>query len=339
MRFILCALLIAITSVSYPAFAAEYEVRKFDQGQWFIYKGDVNTALLVQTTNEPQCYQIADVLILLETREQALDQELLQIAAREGLANYHAFCAGKNQQASKARSIVAFVAKDVVADSFGRVIGENALVSGRIATNASPENGVLEIRVNRVAAGQSDSDGQQSSVVADLRRKADEERAAKAAEDQARVDAIRVRFEPRYNESRGAAKSAGFFAGLTGGDRAKLTGAWSASAAQCEQDVLLLIDNGGQGRVEWWREFRSYGLLPWRSGSWDLQSGTVTMVFDHRTEFTFIKGFEDASMNETVQIDLKSVSSGELRLASPGPNSPALKLLGADEKLFRRCPD
>ncbi len=336
MRYILCALLIAITSISSSVFAADYEVRKFNQGQWFIYGGDVKTALLVSGMSEPQCYQIADILILLNNRAQALDTELLQNAARQGLSHYNAYCAAKNQQPSKARSVVAFVASDITPDSFGRVTGNDALVSGRITTTGNPSDGILEIRANKVAAAQSANSGQ-STAIADIQRQSAEDGKLKTAKDQASIDAIRARFTPQFEQSKASAKSAGFFAALTGGDRAKLTGAWSGSAAQCSQDVLLLIDNDGKGKVEWWREFKSYGLLPWRSGSWELKSGSVTMTFNHRTEFTFVNGFEDTAMNETVQLDLENISSDELRLAAPGPNSPALKLLGADEKLFKRC--
>tara|TARA_R110002072_G_scaffold248908_6_gene407819 strand:- start:255 stop:1274 length:1020 start_codon:yes stop_codon:yes gene_type:complete len=337
MRYILCALLITFTSISSSAFAADYEVRKFNQGQWFIYGGDVKTALLVSGTSEPQCYQIADILVLLDNRAQALDAELLQDAARQGLAHYSAYCTAKNQQASKARSVVAFVAGGITPDSFGRVTGNDALVSGRITFTGNPSDGILEISTNKVAAAQN-TNSEQSTAIADIQRQSAEDGKLKMVKDQASIDAIRARFAPLFEQSKASAKSAGFFTALTGGDRAKLTGAWSGSAAQCSQNVLLLIDNDGKGRVEWWREFKSYGLLPWRSGTWVLKSGTLTMTFNHRTEFTFINGFEDTAMNETVQLDLKNISSDELRLAAPGPNSPALKLLGADEKLFKRCP-
>uniref|UniRef100_A0A2A4YZV4 Uncharacterized protein n=1 Tax=OCS116 cluster bacterium TaxID=2030921 RepID=A0A2A4YZV4_9PROT len=99
----------------------------------------------------------------------------------------------------------------------------------------------------------------------------------------------------------------------------------------------MLIDNDGSGIVEWWRDTRNYGLLPWRSGSLVLKSEIITMTFNHRTEFTFIKGFEDTIMNEIVQLVLNSISSNELHLASPGGNSKGLKLLEADEKLFIWC--
>ncbi len=337
MRYILCTLLIALTPLSFSAFAADYEVRKFNQGQWFIYGGDVKTALLVSGTSEPQCYQVTDILLLLDDRAQALDAALLQNAARQGLAHYTAYCTAKNQQASKAQSVVAFVASGITPDSFGRVTGNDALISGRITTLGEPADGILEIRANKVAAAQNNNGGQ-STAIADIQRQSAEDRKLKMAKDHANIDAIRARFTPQFEQSKTFAKSAGFFAALTGGDRAKLTGAWSGSTAQCSQDVLLLIDNDGKGKAQWWREFKSYGLLPWRSGSWELKSGTVTMIFNHRTEFTFVNGFEDTVMNETVQLDLKNISSDELRLAAPGPNSPALKLLGADEKLFKRCP-
>jgi len=38
--------------------------------------------------------------------------------------------------------------------------------------------------------------------------------------------------------------------------------------------------------------------------------------------------------NETVPLDFKNISSDAFRLATPGPNSPALKLLDVDAKLL-----
>lgn len=312
--------------------AAEYEIEKFKQGQWYIYDGDVKTALLVNSTSEPQCYEFADVLILLEDLSQALDMDLLQNAARNGLANYHAFCSKKNQQGSKIRNVIAFIANGSTPNNFGRIASEDVLVSGRIITTGKPVDGVLEIRSNKVSTVQnSDSAG------AKTQNKFNVERKLLILKEKDKLDAIRERFAHQYKQSSISLKPTGFLNGIFSGDSFKLTGAWSSSKAQCDHDVLLLIDNDGLGVVEWWRDTRNYGFLPWRSGSWNLKSNFLTLTFNHRVEFTFMNGFEDTLMDETVQLVLKSVSSAELHLTSPGPNSKALKLLRADEKLFIRC--
>lgn len=155
--------------------------------------------------------------------------------------------------------------------------------------------------------------------------------------DKEKQDSIRMRFTQKYEQSRISLTPVGFFDGIFSGDSAKLTGAWASSKSQCDHDVLMLIDNDGSGIVEWWRDAKNYGFLPWRSGSWNLKSDFLTMTFNHRVELTFINGFEDTMMDETVQLVLKSLSSDELLLASPGSNSKALKLLKADENLFIRC--
>lgn len=305
---------------------------KFKNGQWFIYDGDVKTGLHVNSTSDPQCYQFADILIFLKDRSQALDTDLLQNAARNGLANYHAYCAKKNQQGSKVKNVIAFIADGSLPNDFGRIASEDVLVSGKIITTGNPDDGILEIRLNKVLTVQKND-----SAGAKIQNKFNEERKLKIMSEKKKLDATRARFAHQYKLSRTSLTPVSFLDGMFSSDSAKLTGAWSSSKAQCDHDVLLIIDNDSSGIVEWWHDTRNYGFLPWRSGFWNLKNDFLTMTFNHRVEFTFINGFEDTVMNETVQLVLKSILSDELHLASPGPNSKALKLLKADEKLFIRC--
>lgn len=330
----------AIALLPVTASAANYETRMVGQGQWLIYEGEPQTALLATTTGEPQCYQFADVLILLKNRDQASDQALLQSAARRGFTNYHAFCAEKGQQASNTRNVVVFLEGEAQPDNLGRITSASALASGVIRTTGDPSEAVLQLQNNKVAAAASQSEAAQqaSDARTDLERQQAGAQATREAEAQAEVDAVRAKYATQFASSRSMAKPSSMMDSFIGRKQAKLTGAWSASQAQCDQDILMMIDNGGAGRVEWWRDTKSYGMLPWRTGSWSLAEDIVTFTFDHRVEFTFISGFKDEPVNETVQLNLVSISFDNLRLASPGPNSPALSILGADEKLFVRCP-
>ena len=337
MRFSTLAAAVVFVTLPFAANAADFEKRPVNQGQWFVYDGEPKTALLVPATAvEPQCYQIADVLILLESAEQALDQDLMQEAARRGLEGYHAYCADKGQRAANARSVIAFVESDATPDSLGRISSGSVLLSGVIRTTGEPSEGVLEIQLNRTArtGEQSDAERQAANARAALEREQGDARAEREAQANAHVDEVKAKYGPKFSASRAAAKYTG---NLLSPDRVKLSGAWSASRAQCDKDILLLIDNGGSGRVEWWRETKSYGMLPWRLGVWALADDVITMDFNHRVESTFIGGFVDEPYRETVQLNLVSVSSRNMRLSSPGPNSPALRLLGADEKQFERC--
>ena len=336
MRRLLFALAACFASLPFGALAAEFEARKVNNGQWFVFEGAPKTALLAPAAGEAQCYQIADVLILLDDAEQALDNDLLQEAARRGLQGYHDYCAAKGQRASNARNVIAFVAADATPDSLGRIPNGSALVSGVIRASGDPSDEVLEIRFNRAEAGaQTAAQQQAGNARAELERQQAEARAARETQAETQAETIRAKYGPQFEASRAAARYTG---NLFSPDRVKLTGAWSVSRAQCGEDILLLIDKDGSGHVEWWRDTRSYGMLPYRIGSWSLSDDVITMDFTHRVESSFIGGFKDEAYNETVQLNLVSVSSDKLRLSSPGPNSPALKLLGADEKQFERCP-
>lgn len=274
--------------------------------------------------------------ILLENAQQALNQNTLLVAARRGLENYQSYCAAKGQRASNARNFVAFVEAEAEPDSLGRIESGSAVASGVIRTAGAPSDGVLETRFNRAREGaeQSESERQAANARAALEREQGDARAESEAQANAHVDEVKAMYGPKFSASRAAANYTG---NRFSPDRVKLSGAWSVSRAQCDKDILLLIDNGGSGRVEWWRETKSYGMLPWRLGVWALVDDVITMDFNHRVESTFIGGFVDEPYRETVQLNLVSVSSRNMRLSSPGPNSPALRLLGADEMQFERC--
>ncbi|PCI85479.1 MAG: hypothetical protein COB24_12875 [Hyphomicrobiales bacterium] len=336
MRIFWYSLLIATAFISSSASAADYEVRTFKQSQWFVYRDDLKTGLYINGLSNPQCYQIADILIFLDNKEQALDTELLQNAARQGLANYHAYCAAKNQQGSKIKNVVAFVDDSSSLDNSGRVRGDDILMSGKIVTVGDPFDGILKIYRNNVLKVQSSNDGQAKSVF-DIRKKIVEDTKLIVAKKLASVNAIRDHFAQQFVQSKQSSKPTGFLSGLFSYPSEKLLGAWSSNIAQCNKEVLVLMDDNGTGKVEWWREFKNYGVLPLRSGSWKLEGDILTMVFNHHTEFAFMKGFQDSPMNQTLQFELFHISSEELHLAAPTPNSEVSKLLKADEKQFIRC--
>jgi hypothetical protein len=127
---------------------------------------------------------------------------------------------------------------------------------------------------------------------------------------------------------------------LTGGDRAALTGIWSGSQAECASERLILFGHDGTGTVEWWRASDAdIGLLPWRTGRWELRDGTVIMSLDHRVEYDdFLGRLRDGAIDEAVQFELKSIKGTELRLAATGGGiSPEAMFLSGAEKLFVRC--
>lgn len=126
----------------------------------------------------------------------------------------------------------------------------------------------------------------------------------------------------------GYAEPAGALSRVTGGDRAYLVSTWSGS----ESERLILFERNGTGTAQWWRASgEDIGLLPWRSGTWELRDGTLIITFDRRVEYDgFLGRLRDGAIDETMQFDLKEVDSSVLRLAATGGGfSP--------EKLFLRC--
>ena len=103
---------------------------------------------------------------------------------------------------------------------------------------------------------------------------------------------------------------------------------------------MILFERSSAGSVEWWRASNEdIGLLPWRTGRWELHEGTVIMSFNHRVEYDrFRQDLQSGAINETVQFELKNVDGSELGLAATSDGfSPEALFLGAAEKLFMRC--
>lgn len=103
---------------------------------------------------------------------------------------------------------------------------------------------------------------------------------------------------------------------------------------------MILFEHAGAGTAEWWRASSDdVGLLPWRSGAWELRDGTLIMTFDRRVEYnSFLGGLREGPIDETVQFDVEGVNGSELRLTATGGGfSPAALILGGSEKLLVRC--
>ena len=203
----------------------------------------------------------------------------------------------------------------------------------------------LTVRRNAVAA--SDGDDAAAAISAERDRKLAAQQAERGATDQARkkeraadIAEIRATYDAALRDSQANVRAPGLLGRLTGGDRAALTGIWSGSQAECASERLILFELDRTGTVEWWRSSNEdIGFLPWRTGRWELRDGTVIMTFDHRVEYDdFLGRLRDGAIDETVQFELKSVNSSELRLAATGGGiSPEALFLGGAEKLFVRC--
>ena len=327
---------------------AGYQVRSFSVGPaWFVYEGEIDTALYVPKPDAPKCHEIGKIILLFENRDQLLDETLVNDAALAGMTHYTALCASLGARGSNQRKVVGLVTNEGEPDERGRILGDLRVFEATVTTLGAMA-GQYEVVVRRNVAVQSRQQAAQASAhkaerdqkMAQLR---EEQAAAEARKDEARrseIAEVRATYDPALEQSLETAKPAGLVGRLVGGSRAALTGAWSGSTAQCEKELVILFELDGTGTVEWWRNERdAYGLLPWRTGRWELRDDTVIMTFDHRVEYSILLGkVQSGPINETAQFDLVEADSEELRLAATGGGlSPGLLFLGGQEKLFVRC--
>jgi hypothetical protein len=351
MRFIrgpallgLAAFSIAASNVVGTVMAADYEVRQFGGGPaWFVYDEPVDVALHVLKPGDPKCHEIGEIILLFENRDQLRDETLIEKAALAGMNRYAELCRSLGANPSNQRNVSGFIVGVGELDAQGRVIGDARVLDAMVSSLTGTYR--LTVRRNSVAAAGADNGP--TAILAERNRALAAQKAEREAASQTRdkdrsadVAAIRATYDAALAESMANAQKPGLLGRLSGGERAALTGVWSGSKPECSKERVILFERNGAGAVEWWRaSSEEIGLLPWRTGRWELRDGTIIMNFDHRVEYDrFRQNLRSGAINETAQFDLKDIDGSELRLAATtGGFSPEALLLGGAEKLFVRC--
>ncbi len=338
------ALSFAACGIANAATAAEYEVRAFDGGPaWFVYDEPVDVALHVLKPDDPKCHEVGEIILLFENRDQLRNDALIETAALTGMAHYAELCRSLGANPSNQRKVTGIIAGDGTPDARGRIMGDARVLDAMV----SSFTGTYQLRVRRNTVAASGADDATAAIIADRDERLAAARAEQEAADRARANEraaeiaeIRTTYNAALAESVAKAHPAGLVGRVTGGDRAALTGVWSASRADCANERVILFERDGAGTIEWWRASNEdVGFLPWRTGRWELRDDTVIMSFNHRVEYDrFRQDLQSGAINETVQFDLKDVDGSELRLATTsGGFSPEALFLGGAEKLFFRC--
>lgn len=353
MRFIrrsallgLAAFSIAASNVAGTAMAADYEVRQFGGGPaWFVYDEPVDVALHVLKPGDPKCHEIGEIILLFENRDQLRDDALIERAALTGMNRYAELCRSLGANPSNQRKVSGFIVGMGEPDAQGRVIGDARILDAMV----SSLTGTYRLTVRRNSVATTGADNGPTATLAERNRALAAQKAEREATSQTRdknrfadVAAIRATYDAAIANSMANAEQPGLLGRLTGGKRVALTGVWSSSKPECSKERVILFERDGAGTVEWWRaSSEEIGLLPWRTGRWELRDGTIIMNFDHRVEYDrFRQDLRSGDVDETVQFDLKSVTDSELRLAATGGGiSPEALFLGGAEKLFMRCPE
>ena len=327
----LAALAIAVCPAAgiVSAQTTDYELHRFDDGPgWLVFDEDVDIALQVLNPDDPRCHEIGEIILLFERPNQLGDADLIEAAALDGMERYSELCRAFGGTPSNQRRVSGIIIGEGEADARGRIMGEAKVLDAMVTSlTGSPE-----FRIRRISTVSDEYANDRVSVPV-----GDQEQASGRDQE---IAEIRATFGTALTESMAAAEPVGPLARMTGGVRASLTGAWSGSAVECASERLILFERNGDGVVQWWRASNDdVGLLPWRSGAWELRGGTLIMTFDRRVEYDdFLGLLRDSPIDETVQFDLKNVDNSELRLAATGGGfSPEALFLGGAEKLFLRC--
>lgn len=350
MRFVRCSCrsaLIGLAALSFAAgtaTAAEYEIRQFEGGPaWFVYDEPVDVALHVLRPDDPSCHEVGEIVLLFESRDQLLDATLIETAALIGMDHYAELCRSLGANPSNQRGVAGVVVGEDAPDPQGRITGDARLLDAMVSSFTGEYR--LLVRRNAVVAigddaptgaGLADTNQNPAAQVA-LHDISDQE---PDVEQAAETAAIRATYDVALATSVANAQPPGLVGRMTDGDRAALTGVWSASQADCAYERVILFERHGTGTVEWWRASNEdVGLLPWRTGYWELRGDTIIMSFDHRVDYDgFLQDLRSGAFNETVQFELENLDAAELRLsATSGGFSPAALFLGGTEKLFVRC--
>ena len=330
--------IVALLGTAHAATAqtSAYEVRQFDGGPaWFVFDETVDVALHILRPDDPKCHEIGEIILLFEDPEQLRDGELVESAALKGMTRYAELCQSLGANPSNQRKVAGLIVGAGAPDAQGRVMGDARVLDAAVSSFTGSYQ--LRVRRNAVTAGNAAA----AAIIEDRDQGLPREQAESEPNDRtAPIAQRRASYDAALRESEANARAPGLASRLTGGDRAALTGVWSGSKAECARERLILFELEGTGTVEWWRmSDETVGLLPWRTGRWELRDGTVIMSFNHRVEYDdFLQRLRDDAIDETVQFELQSVDGSELRLAATGGGiSPEALFLGGAEKLFVRC--
>lgn len=343
-RKLLMALALVLCSGS-PVLAQGYETREFADGaRWFVFDGEVPSAIFVPSNAAPQCHELGEVMLAFADRDQLLDEELIETAAVAGMEAYQELCQSLGGRPSSARRVIGYLPSETEPDGQGRIATGDQVLTGNV-TSMGAAAGTYRFmpRRNRVVEAARNTEREAQAAVRQAEREREvaqraEERQRAQEERGAEIAALRETMERHLAESVGLAEPTGVFGRLTGDDAASLTGIWSASQADCAKEKVIFFDQDGRGVVEWWRSHDRYGFLPWLSGHWELRQDMLVLDFQRNVEWSFLSGeVEDKAINETMQLVLADIDGDDLRLETPGERAPGLALLGAPEKLFVRC--
>ena len=304
-------------------------IRKFESGAgWLVYDEAVNVALHVMNPSKPKCHEVGEIILLFETRDQLRDDKLIEKAALTGMNHYAEFCRSHGAKPSRQQTVVGIIAGAAEPNKRGRVIGDGRLFEAMV----SSLTGNYEVRIRRNAVAEGNSSAV-TSIAAAAKK-------APASGNAVAIGDHRAKYDTMFKASSDNAPASGVIGGLTGGNRAKLTGVWSGSPKDCTKERIVLFVKNDAGIIEWWRApNEKIGLLPWRTGNWELRDNTLTASFDYHVKYDRLRRkLREGAIDETVQFDLKDVNSSDFRLAAIGGGfSPGKLFLGGAEKLFVRC--
>lgn len=305
------------------------DIRQFDAGPgWLVYDELIDVALHVLNPTKPMCHEIGEIILLFETRDQLRDDKLIRQAALTGMNRYAELCRSLGVKPSHQRTVVGIIAGQAEPDNRGRVVGDGRSLEAVV----SSLTGTYEVRVRHNVVADTNASAAKSIAAATKK--------APVSGNTIAVGEHRKKYDAMLEASSAKAPALGVIGGLISGNLAQLTGVWSGSPKDCAMERVIFFESNGIGTVEWWRSpNEKIGLLPWRTGKWELRDNTLIASFDHRVKYDQLRRkLREGAIDETVQFGLKDVSGSGLRLGAIGGGfSPGRLFLGGAEKSFIRC--
>ena len=224
----LAALSFAACGIANAATAGEYEVRVFDGGPaWFVYDEPVDVAIHVLKPDNPKCYELGEIILLFENRDQLRSDALIETAALTGVNHNVELCRSLGANPSNQRKVAGIVVGNGMPDAQGRVMGDSRVLDAIV----SSFTGEYQLRVRRNAAATGDGDDATAAIIEDQDQRLAAGQAEREAANQARqeeraseIAEIRATYDAALAESVAHAQPPGLFGRVTGGDRAALTG-------------------------------------------------------------------------------------------------------------------
>ena len=152
------------------ALAAEYEARRFPDGSaWYVFDGPVEAAIDVATPDAPRCYDLGEIVLFFQSKEQLLDEDLVKQSALSAMSHYKALCNKLGQRGSSQRNVIGVPWDSPKPDDKGRFPIRDQLLAGYVTNLGRTDGGYSFIAQRNVALREKRNAGNREAMVKERR--------------------------------------------------------------------------------------------------------------------------------------------------------------------------